>query len=432
MKRLKVLISAHEFSPYQGSECSEGWNIITRLAMYHDITVLFASGSQFKNIDYVKAINEYFSNHRSIPGLELINIDQPPLTKLISKLNANFINTGSIGLPVLYFLGYNLWQRAVYKKARKLQKENNYNIVHQLTQITFREPGYLWKLGIPFIWGPTGGNSTLPKGYFNILSWKSRVFESFRAFSNYYQFNFVNRIIQANKRAALIYSFSREDAYLFEQRANCKISLMLDAGTYINTKSEDLKLERTPYITGIWCGQLIERKAPIILLRALALCKITTEKVRIKIVGSGPLETSMFQLAKKLRLENIEWIRNVPHDKIFNLFANADFMIHTSIREATSNVIPEALSMGLPVICHDINGMSIAINDSCGIKIPLISSKNSVTEFHNAICRLVTDQDLLNKLKYGAIKRVHEISWNSMTETISDDYLKIAESKKVK
>jgi hypothetical protein len=38
MKRLRVLISSHEFSPEQGSECAVGWNIATRMAAYHDVT----------------------------------------------------------------------------------------------------------------------------------------------------------------------------------------------------------------------------------------------------------------------------------------------------------------------------------------------------------------------------------------------------------
>lgn len=41
-KQLNILISAHEMSPYQGSECAEGWNIVKRLGEYHNITVLYS------------------------------------------------------------------------------------------------------------------------------------------------------------------------------------------------------------------------------------------------------------------------------------------------------------------------------------------------------------------------------------------------------
>jgi glycosyltransferase involved in cell wall biosynthesis len=104
------------------------------------------------------------------------------------------------------------------------------------------------------------------------------------------------------------------------------------------------------------------------------------------------------------------------------------FFVHTSLREATSNVIPEALSTGLPVICHDINGMSIAINDKCGLKVPLSSPKESIDGFCEAIYTLAKNNELLNRLQKGAYQRAKEISWDSMAETIANDYWKIIEN----
>ena len=424
-QRLNILISSHEFSPQQGSECAEGWNIVTRLAKYHNVTVLYASGSQFQRNSYQDAVNRYIIDNGPISGLTLINIDQPNVTKLIAGLNAFFLKLGSIGLPILYFTAYNFWQKSAYRVAKKLVSEKEFHVLHQLTQITFREPGYLWKLGIPFVWGPTGGTSTIPIGFFSFLSWKSKLFEIIRSFSNFYQFLFVDRIIQANKRAKLIYLFTKEDSLLFSKRAKGKIKLMLDAGTTITEISGIPRKNTSSTITAVWCGQLIERKAPLILLKAVASGKFEAEKIRFLIIGDGPLRESLMKLAEGLQLKNITWIKNVNHDKVFELMSISDFFIHTSYREATSNVIPEALSMGLPVICHNANGMSIVINESCGIKIPLVSFEESVVGFRNAIHKLITESNLLAQLKKGAIARTKEISWDKMAETIANDYLKI-------
>ena len=40
MKRLKILINAYACNPYKGSEAQLGWNIISRLSKFHDLTVL--------------------------------------------------------------------------------------------------------------------------------------------------------------------------------------------------------------------------------------------------------------------------------------------------------------------------------------------------------------------------------------------------------
>jgi len=424
-QRLKVLIIAHEFAPTRGSECAVGWNIVTRLAKYHNVTVLYASGSQESPNSYVELINNYIASHGAIEGLNLVNIDQPHITKFITTINRSFFSLGHIGLPLLYYSGYKFWQKSAFNNAIKLHRTENFDVVHQLTQISFRVPGYWWKLGIPFFWGPIGGLQSLPKQFYDLLSAKIRLMEIIRKFSNFYHYKFSKRVIESNKRAKVIYSFSNEDAALFAKRASGTMKLMLDVGTSNNRDSKSNELKNSSIATGIWCGHLIERKAAIILLKALSLSKVTKEEIKFQIIGSGPLESKLHEQSKMLGLSNVEWIGNVDHHTVFTLMNNADFFVHTSLREATSSVIPEALSMGLPVICHDSSGMSIAINDSCGIKIPLSTPETSIKGFHNAIEKLVLDKQLNTQLKTGARKRSLELSWDIMAETIANDYTEV-------
>jgi glycosyltransferase involved in cell wall biosynthesis len=100
----------------------------------------------------------------------------------------------------------------------------------------------------------------------------------------------------------------------------------------------------------------------------------------------------------------------------------SDFLVHTSLREATSSVIPEALSVGLPVLCHDANGMGIAVTKTCGIKVPLVSFERSIRGFHDAMVALVSDTDYLASLKAGASMRSIELSWDNMAQRIAYDY----------
>lgn len=422
--KLDILIIAHELSPIKGSECSVGWNIVTRLAKYHNITVLFASGSQGNNPTYINAVNSYIATNGAIDGLTFINIDQPRLTTWIADINKYFKKLTPIGLPVLYYLGYKYWQKAAFHKAKVLHKNKNFDVVHQLTQIAFREPGYWWKLGIPFFWGPTGGigTNTLPKEFQKLLSKKFRLLEYIRTIANFYQFNVSARVIKANKNAAVIYAYSIEDAYLLKKRASGEIKLMLDTGSINHANSFFSTKTNSSILNGIWCGGLIERKAATILLKALAISKLTKEDIKFKIIGSGPQEKALQKEAKILGLNNIEWIKNVDHEMVFKLMSDADFFVHTSLREATSTVIPEAISSGLPVICHDAFGMAIAINETCGIKIPLKSPEDSILGFHHAIELLIKNRNLLEKLKLGARKRSVEISWDVMSQTIANDY----------
>jgi len=420
--RLRILIMAHELSPIQGSECAVGWNIVTRLSKYHDVTVIYANGTQFGKNSYVDAVRSYIQSNGPIQGLRFVNIENPKATSIIASINSLFRRLSPVGLPLLYYLGYKYWQENAYKEAEKLQKVNRYQIIHQLTQVTFREPGYCWKLGIPFFWGPTGKTSILPVKFYPLLSFKGMIIELIRSFSNFYQFNFSSRIRKANKIASVIYAFSEQDIVKFNKRATGKVKVMLDAGTYEGINTIHKNTDGPRRIKCIWCGRLNDLKAPSILLKAIALVTNTNDLIDLLIIGSGPLEESMHKLAKDLHLNNIEWIERVSHEEVFRLMGEADFLIHTSLSEATTTVIPEALSMGLPVICHDISGMSIAVNETCGIKIPFISPKVSIQGFHNAINKLILDNNYLEELKTGARNRSREISWDIMAETIANDY----------
>ena len=422
-KRLKILIIAHEFSPFSGSECAVGWNFATRLANYHDVTLIYASGSQASPGSYLTSLNKYFAHNPAIPGMTLKNVNQPPLTRFTSFLNSFFKKIGPVGLPFLYYMGYNFWQRKAYKVAVTLHKQEGFHLVHQLTQISFREPGYTWKMKIPFFWGPTGGTANLPWKFYSALSFSSKLIEGMRFVSNLYQSHLVSRINKAMQKASVIYTYSSEDASYFRKRTSGHIKTMLDVGTLKHENINKRDYSKIQVLTGIWCGHLTYRKAPWILLNALAQSNITRERVLIKIIGNGPLEQKMHELAVNLNLKNIEWIRQVPHQEVFRIMSRADFLIHTSLREATSSVIPEALSLGLPVICHNANGMSFAVDETCGIRVPLISPEESEKGFHEAIQRLITDRDLLARLREGAQKRASEISWDNMANTIAVDYL---------
>ena len=57
--RRNILICAHELSPYQGSECAEGWNTVINLSKFHNLYVIYASGSQKSPLSYKDAIDDF-------------------------------------------------------------------------------------------------------------------------------------------------------------------------------------------------------------------------------------------------------------------------------------------------------------------------------------------------------------------------------------
>ena len=135
-ERMRVLISTHEFSPYQGSECARGWKVPTIMARFHDVTVVCASGSQQKPDKYRDDLKRYYQEHGPVPGLTVVFVDQPAITLLCARINRTLFKAAdSVGFRPLFYFGYNTWHRAAYRKAKELGSEN-FDLVHQLTPLS--------------------------------------------------------------------------------------------------------------------------------------------------------------------------------------------------------------------------------------------------------------------------------------------------------
>lgn len=425
-RRIKVIIVAHEFSPSQGSECAVGWNIVMNLSRFHDLTVLYAKTNQFQTADYEQSVLNFFNENGLPEGLTLIPVPQPFSTRFFVRVNSIIKSKSSaIGFAPLYYIGYKWWQKAAYRIAADLISNCKFDLVHQLTSISFREPGYLWKLDLPFIWGPVSGMVRMPSSFYKDLKIGEFLFEIIRKMSNYLQSNFSIRVLTASSKASVIYPVTPDDLKYFKKRNKGLLRPLLDVGSYsADLDKYTVNLDRLSgdRLKLIWIGRLVYTKALELLLNALAATGPLSDRIELTVIGEGPLSARYKDLSKKLHLKNIFWLGNIQHDKIFHYLRTSDVLIHTSIKEATSAVILEALTLSVPVICHDAFGGSTAINAKCGIKIPLVSPNISIKGFRDALFFLINNPAELARFKEGARARSKELSWEKTAEIIAGDY----------
>jgi glycosyltransferase involved in cell wall biosynthesis len=411
-RRLRVLLSAYYCSPYRGGESTVGWKVATELAANHDVTVICGDLSPNSPTlgDHIR-----FKNEREMPeGLVIHHIQANSTASAFHKLH-NYP-----GLWFLYYEAYRRWQRQAFLEAQKLHSEQSFDLVHHLTVIGFREPGYLWQLGIPFFWGPISGTPLVPSAYLSDFSLPEKFRWGTRNILNRFQIANGGRARAAALVAKKVWVVSGEDKATLEAWGATPIR-MLETGSKSEISQEIKRRDQTEPLRICWSGLFQGIKALPLLLRAIS--RTNSMQIRLDVLGNGPEAVKWKALAEDLQISHyITWHGMLPRDEAMQVMKDAHLLVHTSVKEGTPHVVLEALSMGLPVICHDACGMGTAVDERCGIRIPLVDPPTSTSGFHAAILRFFEESDLLPRLSAGAYERASELSWESKVEAFSNAY----------
>ena len=421
---MKIAIVAHEISPQQGSECAEGWNVVLNLANFRDLdlTVFCSVGPQLGADEYKQAISQYFE--KSPPrSLTFKYVEYSRICKSIALINRRFFGSLSgIGLPFLYYICYRSWQNDVANYIKSIHRESKFDCIHLLTQITYRHPGEFHRLGIPFFWGPTGGAETIPLSFIMSLPFNIRTIELIRLVVTKLMHVSLQSIRKAAKNASVIYAFSDSDYDFFSNYTTTK--KMVDGATsVINPEMRKLALGDTLEI--LWVGQITDRKLPFLIIDLMKQYPDLEDKVNFTILGSGVRKAALMEALAVSCLRNIRVLEQVPHKEVARIMRDSHFLLHTSYREAGTHIIPEALSSGLPVICHAVSGMNLSISPSNGYKVELVSYTHSINTIASYLYEIIKNTNLVAEKSSGAVSFAEVNTWKHMAEVFRGDYLNV-------
>lgn len=419
MERLRICISAYYFSPYRGSESAVGWKIATGLAKYHDVTVLCGdlnpdgtTGNHLREFEKVASYPE---------GLSVEYL-------LADKIAQTIHDWHSLpGCWFFYYTAYKRWQKNVYARVKEMHGEKPFDVVHHLNILGYREPGYLWRLDVPFVWGPVSGAPMIPLPFLSTLGTKGLIRHLFRNVMNWMQMRTATRSKLAARKAARVWVVSEDDRRMVEELWGSPSEFMLEVGAEKTAQTASRDFQRGQPLRLCWSGLLHSAKALPLLLQALGGLPAGADW-ELHVLGGGAESSVWRAMSEELGIsDRVVWHGMLPRDEAVNAMSQCDVLVHTSLKEATGTVTMEALGLGLPVICHDACGMGVAIDDRCGIKIPLETPKTSIEGFKNAIELLLGNPDLLRKLSEGAVLRADELSWGKKVERIAQAYVEVSE-----
>lgn len=421
LRRRRVLVSAIAVSPARGSEAGIGWNIGSRLAKYHDVTLMCVPGTTYP---HKKEIEDYLEQHGPIPGLTMLFVEETPLYKFLDRTSSSLLR------PFFYF-GYASWQRAACRKVKELHAQQPFELTHHLNILGYREPGYLWKLPIPFFWGPVAGASNMPWPFMKMLSWRDRLAYGLRNIANEIQKRLSPRPRKAARAAAHVWAIGEDNRKMFTDVFHVPAECLCEAGGKPQPKLASVKSydpAKEP-LRLVFAGYHIGRKAVPLVLHAIAAVK-NEFPVQFVSLGSGPEREKWQALAAELGIaDKVKWIAELPQAEAHAEMSRAHVFAFPSLQEASSTVTLEALSLGLPVICHDACGMGFIVNNDCGIKVPMVTPQQSIDGIANAMRKLHANPSELNRLSAGALQRSQELSWDYAAQQIALGYDQVLSAK---
>ena len=176
----------------------------------------------------------------------------------------------------------------------------------------------------------------------------------------------------------------------------------------------------------LFVGSLIERKAPDLLLHALAEAKADLGLV---VVGQGPMARDLQRLARRLSLaDRVLFTGAQPQSVVYSYYKESLCLVLPSVSEGTPLVVLEALSAGKPVIASNLKGIAnIVLHDENGLLVP----PGEIHALSTAIDRLAGDEELYARLAANAAGSVRDrFSWHAIAHQLEVIYTKEAEAPK--
>jgi glycosyltransferase involved in cell wall biosynthesis len=286
----------------------------------------------------------------------------------------------------------------------------------------FREPGYLWKLPIPFFWGPLGGVQNYPWRFLWQAGIRGAFSEGTRSIVNALQLRLSRRVRKAIRRSVVVMAANSATGRKLKKIFGVEPVVQLETGLPDIGEKTVAKENGTAVLKILWSGLFEHRKALQLLLCALAHVPASVQ-YELHVLGKGPLEKRWKNFADALGIaDRVKWLGWLPHEEALAQYDWAHVFVFTSLRDTTGTVVLESLSHGTPVICLDHQGAADIVTNECGIKVPVTSPATTIAGIRDALTQLHDDKERRKALSSGASVRAREFLWQNQAERMKEMY----------
>jgi glycosyltransferase involved in cell wall biosynthesis len=363
---MRILIAAMACHPTRGSEAKFGWDAAQAVAEFADCHVI-----------------THEDNRADITEHQ-VHTDQPnPCFHFLG--NRHTWHPSRLVARLQSWIIFSKWQRSMFSFCLTLHARQGFDIVHHVTYATWRVPSPLWKLPIPFIWGPIGGASTTPIAFYQVLGQSSRSFETLRSASNLLT-RFSPAFKASVRNAAVVLAAESETAsFLSKQRGKDDVRTVCPA-FFSQQQIDYLSCHmRTSNMVGplrvFGGGNLEGRKGVALALYALAKLKKNGIETIYTLGGSGPERSHLEQLAAKLGIsDSVEFTEGFTGDAYRDQLAATDVYLLPSLRETAGITMMEAMLAGCYAVVLSGTGAGEIVERTAGAALSAADPEEAIAK----------------------------------------------------
>ncbi|WP_424102820.1 glycosyltransferase family 4 protein [Moorena producens] len=400
---MNILISAYGCSPVRGSEYGIGWNVVKQIAKDHSHKCWVLTNT----------------TDQSQIEQELANSPLDNVTFVFVAMSEGSRNSG-----LSHYLYYIAWQIRAFFVAKKLQDEIGFDLVHHVTYQNSWLPTWIGWLGVPLIWNG-GAKDKIPSVLLKTLSLQSAMMERIRMVS----MNALGRFTQWSVA-------SRAQLILSREASQWSDNLPVKAFPPFGLNQKDIeRLGQLPQrqdepFRVVSIGRFLGWKGFALGIRAFAQFHREHPTSEYWLIGDGPEKERLQNLAKDLGCDDaVRFWGKLSRDQVLQRMAEVDVLMHPSFHDHWPTVVLEAMASGRPVVCLDIGGPSLMVQEDWGIKVPVDNLSQVINDLDQALLQLATNGE--KRISMGLKGRVivsENWSWEIIGEQMLNLYQEVINS----
>ena len=387
---MRILFFNYEFPPLGGGAGNASYYLLREYAKNSDLEVDFVTAS----VD---------GQYHLLKMGENVNIHRLPIGK-----NAENIHYQTKKDLILY-----TWK--AYWFSRKLAKKNQYDLSHSFFSVPCGAISLLlkWEFKLPYIVSLRGSD---------VPGYSERFVGLYRWITP--------TILKIWKNAFFVVANSQGLKELAVKSEPKKEIGVIYNGVDVKEFVADPSKRNPEHFTIICVSRVTPRKGIRFLIQAFKMLSGRYDNVQLLIVGDGNEKKSLEDLVRSLEIENrVEFAGAIDHTNVLAYYQRADVFVLPSLNEGMSNVMLEALAVGLPVVATDTGGTKELLTDNVNGLVVKMKDSNDLAE---KIEKLIVNDELRKTMSLESRKLAERMSWEKVAGEYVELYKKIDNSRKMK